>query len=162
VPLIAATESRFGSRQKRRETRACYTSRFPDERKITSRQEIGYEKSPTCRWWRMPRLPTRYGRLPLGFKGARAAGRSGRAGPRNLNRKDRSLVRVHSQCLTGDFSPRFAATAAPRLELSLKKNRAGIVGNSALSTAGRPRHRADEQTAGVRTAGRRDGHGGSK
>ncbi len=57
----------------------------------------------------------------------------------------------------------FAAVRLPRAARTFdEKNRPGSFGHFALSSPGRPRHRADEQAAGLRIAGRRDGHGGSK
>src|SRR5580704_9682046 len=67
-------------------------------------------------------LPTRNGRFTIyGFKGA---------GPRDeavalvrgkLNGKTAPLVRVHSQCLTGDVLASLRCDCRAQLELSLKK-----------------------------------------
>jgi len=127
-----------------------------------SRQEIE-SKSHGPQMVAHAALPTRTAASP--FTDSEAAARRKKAVALvrgNLNGKTAPLVRGHSQCLNRRRSlPRFVATARA-LELSLKK-----IGRhlriSALSSAGRPRHRLDEQTAGLRTAGRRDGrHGGSK
>src|SRR2546429_6494566 len=57
----------------------------------------------------------------------------------------------------------FAAVRLPRATgIVAQENRTSVVGNSPVLTAGRPRDRTDEQIAGLRTAGRRHGHGRSQ
>lgn len=66
-------------------------------------------------------LPTRYGRFTIyGFKG-RGAGEEAVALVRgNVKRKIAPLVRVHSQCLTGDVLASLRCDCRAQLELSLK------------------------------------------
>ena len=80
----------------------------------------------------------------------------------NLKGRVAPLVRVHSQCLTGDVLNSLRCDCRAQLELSLKKIAAGPFRNPALPAAGRPRHRPDEQTARLRIAGWRHGHGGGQ
>ena len=67
-------------------------------------------------------LPTRYGRFRIyGFRG-RAKNEEAVALVRgNLNGKTAPLVRVHSQCLTGDVLTSLRCDCRAQLELSLKK-----------------------------------------
>jgi GTP cyclohydrolase II len=67
-------------------------------------------------------LPTRYGRFTIyGFKG-RGSKQAAVALVRGaLNGKSTPLVRVHSQCLTGDVLASLRCDCRAQLELSLKK-----------------------------------------
>src|SRR5260370_1380288 len=67
-------------------------------------------------------LPTRYGRFTIyGFKG-RGPQEEGVALVRgNLNGRTAPLVRVHSQCLTGDVLASLRCDCRAQLELSIKK-----------------------------------------
>ena len=67
-------------------------------------------------------LPTRYGRFTIyGFQG-RGAGEEAVALVRgNLRGKSTPLVRVHSQCLTGDVLTSLRCDCRAQLELSLRK-----------------------------------------
>jgi GTP cyclohydrolase II len=67
-------------------------------------------------------LPTRYGRFTIyGFKGQGAAEEAIALVRGTLNRKDVPLVRVHSQCLTGDVLSSLRCDCRAQLELSLQK-----------------------------------------
>ncbi|HET8923158.1 MAG TPA: GTP cyclohydrolase II [Candidatus Acidoferrum sp.] len=67
-------------------------------------------------------LPTRYGRFTIhGFKGRGLQEEAVALVRGNLNGKSLPLVRVHSQCLTGDVLGSLRCDCRAQLELSLKK-----------------------------------------
>ena len=67
-------------------------------------------------------LPTRYGRFTIyGFKGSGAQEEAVALVRGNLEGKNAPLVRVHSQCLTGDVLTSLRCDCRAQLELSLKK-----------------------------------------
>lgn len=67
-------------------------------------------------------LPTRYGRFTIyGFKGEGAQEEAVALVRGNLKGKNPPLVRVHSQCLTGDVLTSLRCDCRAQLELSLKK-----------------------------------------
>jgi GTP cyclohydrolase II len=67
-------------------------------------------------------LPTRYGRFTIyGFEGRGPQEEAVALVRGNLNGKDAPLVRVHSQCLTGDVLASLRCDCRAQLELSLKK-----------------------------------------
>ena len=67
-------------------------------------------------------LPTRYGRFTIyGFKGSGAEKEAVALVRGNVNGKIAPLVRVHSQCLTGDVLASLRCDCRAQLELSLKK-----------------------------------------
>lgn len=67
-------------------------------------------------------LPTRYGRFTIyGFKGGGAQEEAVALVRGNLKGKAAPLVRVHSQCLTGDVLTSLRCDCRAQLELSLKK-----------------------------------------
>jgi len=67
-------------------------------------------------------LPTRYGRFTiLGFQGHGKNEEAIALVRGNLNGKTAPLVRVHSQCLTGDVLTSLRCDCRSQLELSLKK-----------------------------------------
>lgn len=67
-------------------------------------------------------LPTRYGRFTIhGFKGRGAQEEAVALVRGNLKGKTAPLVRVHSQCLTGDVLMSLRCDCRAQLELSLKK-----------------------------------------
>jgi GTP cyclohydrolase II len=67
-------------------------------------------------------LPTRYGRFTIyGFEGRRPQEEAVALVRGNLNGKSTPLVRVHSQCLTGDVLTSLRCDCRAQLELSLKK-----------------------------------------
>ncbi len=67
-------------------------------------------------------LPTRYGRFTIyGFQGSGPQEEAIALVRGNLNGKNVPLVRVHSQCLTGDVLASLRCDCRAQLELSLKK-----------------------------------------
>src|SRR6202163_1912649 len=67
-------------------------------------------------------LPTRYGRFTIyGFQGRGAEEEAVALVRGNLKGKSAPLVRVHSQCLTGDVLTSLRCDCRAQLELSLKK-----------------------------------------
>jgi GTP cyclohydrolase II len=69
-------------------------------------------------------LPTRHGRFRIyGFKGRGPQEEAVALVRGNLNGKSAPLVRVHSQCLTGDVLASLRCDCRAQLELSLKKIR---------------------------------------
>lgn len=67
-------------------------------------------------------LPTRYGKFSiLGFEGNGPNEEAAALVRGNLNGKAAPLVRVHSQCLTGDVLSSLRCDCRAQLELSLKK-----------------------------------------
>ncbi len=68
------------------------------------------------------------------------------------------VVRIHSQCLTGDVFGSLRCDCRLQLELALRTI-ARPARESALRTAGRPGHRADGQVARLRVAGPGIGYG---
>lgn len=67
-------------------------------------------------------LPTRYGRFTIyGFEGRRPQEEAVALVRGNVKGKRAPLVRVHSQCLTGDLLTSLRCDCRAQLELSLKK-----------------------------------------
>src|SRR5258708_39961482 len=67
-------------------------------------------------------IPTRYGRFTIyGFKGRGPQEEAVALVRGNLNAKNLPLVRVHSQCLTGDVLASLRCDCRAQLELSLRK-----------------------------------------
>src|SRR6476660_998186 len=67
-------------------------------------------------------LPTRYGRFTIfGFKGRGPQEEAVALVRGNLKGRTAPLVRVHSQCLTGDVLTSLRCDCRAQLELSLKK-----------------------------------------
>src|ERR671923_306626 len=67
-------------------------------------------------------LPTRYGRFTIfGFQGHGKNEEAVALVRGNLNGKTAPLVRVHSQCLTGDVLTSLRCDCRSQLELSMKK-----------------------------------------
>jgi GTP cyclohydrolase II len=67
-------------------------------------------------------LPTRFGRFTIyGFEGNSAQGEAVALVRGNLRGRSVPLVRVHSQCLTGDVLSSLRCDCRAQLELSLKK-----------------------------------------
>src|SRR6202140_5196346 len=68
------------------------------------------------------KLPTRYGNFTIyGFKGAGTLDEAVALVRGNLKGKVAPLVRVHSQCLTGDVLASMRCDCRAQLELSLKE-----------------------------------------
>jgi len=77
---------------------------------------------PSARSVAHAELPTRYGRFTIyGFQGARPEEEAVALVRGNVNGKTAPLVRVHSQCLTGDVLASLRCDCRAQLELSLKK-----------------------------------------
>ena len=69
------------------------------------------------------------------------------------------LVRVHSECLTGDVFGSLRCDCGPQLQAALARGRRGGPRRRALHARPRgPRHRAGAQAAGLPAAGRRPRH----
>src|ERR1700681_928344 len=67
-------------------------------------------------------LPTRYGRFTIyGFQGRGSQEEAVALVRGNLRGRSAPLVRVHSQCLTGDVLTSLRCDCRAQLELSLKK-----------------------------------------
>src|SRR5215467_10898011 len=80
------------------------------------------EKSADIRKIAQADLPTRYGRFTIfGFQGHGKNEEAVAMVRGNLNGKSAPLVRVHSQCLTGDVLTSLRCDCRAQLELSLKK-----------------------------------------
>jgi GTP cyclohydrolase II len=101
--------------------RACYTSRFPMSRKLQPIKQT--KKKPSgAQMIAHAELPTRYGRFTIyGFKGRGPQEEAVALVRGNLKGKTAPLVRVHSQCLTGDVLMSLRCDCRAQLELSLKK-----------------------------------------
>src|ERR1700687_2309538 len=128
VALAASGPSKCRPRNQRLAGRAeigakhgpCYTSRFPmsaksqqgknSHRKVTGPQMVAHAT-----------LPTRYGRFTIyGFRGRGPQEEAVALVRGKLNGKTAPLVRVHSQCLTGDVLASLRCDCRAQLELSLQ------------------------------------------
>ena len=69
------------------------------------------------------------------------------------------LVRVHSQCLTGDVFGSQRCDCGPQMHAALRRSRRRGRGRVPLPAAGGARHRAGEQAARLRAAGPGARHG---
>src|SRR4029077_18528874 len=86
--------------------------RKPTKKKVAGLQMIAHAT-----------LPTRYGRFTIyGFKGRGPNEEAVALVRGKLNGKSAPLVRVHSQCLTGDVLTSLRCDCRAQLELSLKKS----------------------------------------
>src|SRR5215472_13670183 len=80
------------------------------------------KKSGDVRKIAQAELPTRYGRFTIyGFQGRGKNEEAVALVRGNLNGKTAPLVRVHSQCLTGDVLTSLRCDCRSQLELSMKK-----------------------------------------
>src|SRR5437016_14166617 len=113
-PLAARAE--IGTKQS-----PCYTSRFAMRAK--SRQATKPKRKATgLQMVAHATLPTRYGRFTIhGFQGRGPQEEAVALVRGNLTGKSALLVRVHSQCLTGDVLTSLRCDWRAQLELSLKK-----------------------------------------
>ena len=73
--------------------------------------------------------------------------------------EDDVLVRVHSECLTGDVFHSLRCDCGQQLEDALLRIEQEGRGRAALPAPGGPRHRPAEQAAGLQAAGGGPGHG---
>src|ERR671925_38112 len=84
--------------------------------------KVPSKKSAEVRKIAQADLPTRYGRFTiLGFQGQGKNEEAVALVRGNLNGKTAPLVRVHSQCLTGDVLTSLRCDCRSQLELSMKK-----------------------------------------
>jgi len=87
-----------------------------------SRRSNQSKKAATVSLVARAALPTRYGRFTIyGFKGRGAQEEAIALVRGKLNGKTAPLVRVHSQCLTGDVLASLRCDCRAQLELSLRK-----------------------------------------
>ena len=100
---------------------SCYTSRFAMRAK--SRQEPKRKREAAGpRLVAHAALPTRYGRFTIyGFEGRGPQEEAVALVRGRPNGKSAPLVRVHSQCLTGDVLTSMRCDCRAQLELSMKK-----------------------------------------
>jgi GTP cyclohydrolase II len=88
----------------------------------TGRKPLSKNGRPSARSVAHAELPTRYGRFTIyGFQGTRPEEEAVALVRGNVNGKTAPLVRVHSQCLTGDVLASLRCDCRAQLELSLKK-----------------------------------------
>src|ERR1700722_13214536 len=88
----------------------------------TGRKPLSKNGRPSARSVAHAELPTRYGRFTIyGFQGTRPEEEAVALVRGNLNGKTAPLVRVHSQCLTGDVLASLRCDCRAQLELSLKR-----------------------------------------
>ena len=86
------------------------------------RKPLSKNCRPAARSVAHAELPTRYGRFTIyGFQGAGPQEEAVALVRGNVNGKTAPLVRVHSQCLTGDVLASLRCDCRAQLELSLKK-----------------------------------------
>jgi GTP cyclohydrolase II len=91
-------------------------------RKTTRRKPSSKIARPMVRNVAHAELPTRYGRFTIyGFQGAGLQEEAVALVRGNVHGKTAPLVRVHSQCLTGDVLASLRCDCRAQLELSLKK-----------------------------------------
>jgi GTP cyclohydrolase II len=99
----------------------CYTSRFP-MRTEPKQGKNSNKKAAGVGMVAHADLPTRYGRFTIyGFQGRGPQEEAVALVRGKLNGKSAPLVRVHSQCLTGDVLASLRCDCRAQLELSLKK-----------------------------------------
>ena len=88
----------------------------------TGRKPLSKNGRPSARSVARAELPTRYGRFTIyGFQGTQPEEEAVALVRGNVNGKTAPLVRVHSQCLTGDVLASLRCDCRAQLELSLKK-----------------------------------------
>jgi GTP cyclohydrolase II len=88
----------------------------------TGRKPLSKNGRPSARSVAHAELPTRYGRFTIyGFQGTQPKEEAVALVRGNVNGKTAPLVRVHSQCLTGDVLASLRCDCRAQLELSLKK-----------------------------------------
>jgi len=88
----------------------------------TGRKPLSKNGRPSARSVAHAELPTRYGRFTIyGFQGTQPEEEAVALVRGNVNGKTAPLVRVHSQCLTGDVLASLRCDCRAQLELSLKK-----------------------------------------
>src|ERR1700726_4368288 len=92
------------------------------DKKIMKRTNLENSEAVELRMVAQAKLPTRYGDFTIyGFKGAGELDEAVALVRGNLKGKVVPLVRVHSQCLTGDVLASMRCDCRAQLELSLKE-----------------------------------------
>ena len=113
-------------RLKRQNIPACYTQNFLMPKNNKSRS-----KRPAVEIVAQAKLPTRFGEFTvMGARGRGAYEEAAVLVRGNIRTKSAPLVRIHSQCLTGDVFTSQRCDCRAQLELALKKigsARAGIL-----------------------------------
>jgi len=98
----------------------CYTSRFPMSAKTKGKESN--RKTAEVKMVAHATLPTRHGRFTIyGFRGSGPEEEAVALVRGKLNGKNAPLVRVHSQCLTGDVLASLRCDCRAQLELSMRK-----------------------------------------
>ena len=98
----------------------CYTCAFPMSAK-SHKSKSTKKSSTTVQMIAHAELPTRYGRFTIyGFEGRGAQEEAVALVCGDLKTETAPLVRVHSQCLTGDVLTSLRCDCRAQLELSLK------------------------------------------
>jgi GTP cyclohydrolase II len=88
----------------------------------SNREQRAVKKGTSVKLIAQAALPTRYGRFTIyGFKGRRPLDEAIALVRGRLHGKTAPLVRVHSQCLTGDVLGSLRCDCRAQLQLSLKK-----------------------------------------
>jgi GTP cyclohydrolase II len=99
----------------------CYTSRFSMSAKARQSKKSN-RQIPAVQMVAHAALPTRYGRFTIyGFRGREPQEEAVALVRGKLNGKSTPLVRVHSQCLTGDVLTSLRCDCRAQLELSMRK-----------------------------------------
>jgi GTP cyclohydrolase II len=100
----------------------CYTEMFTMSQKKSSTTRKNHAKVSGPRLVAHADLPTRYGRFIIyGFQGHGPQDEAVALVRGNVNGRVAPLVRVHSQCLTGDVLTSQRCDCRAQLELSMKK-----------------------------------------
>ena len=105
------------------------------------------------------RLPTRYGEFKaIGYRSYFDQGEHIALTTGKWNPDDPVLVRIHSECLTGDVFGSLRCDCGEQLGLALKELAKEGAGRPALYEAGRARYRPAQQNQGVLPPGQRTGY----
>ena len=100
------------------------------------------------------RMPTDYGEFTAVAFREKLTGKSHVALVRGeVEGKENVLVRVHSECLTGDVFHSLRCDCGEQLELALRAHRRRERGRAPVHGAGRPRDRAPQQAPCLRAPG---------
>ena len=109
------------------------------------------------------RLPTIYGPFRCyGYRSAVDADQHIALVLGDVDRGDPVLVRVHSECLTGDVFGSFRCDCGDQLQMAMRQIPAGRDRGVSLHPAGGPWDGAPQQAQGLRPAGQWHGHGRSQ
>ena len=106
------------------------------------------------------RLPTAYGEFTaVAFRETLTGKHHVALVKGEVDGEENVLVRVHSECLTGDVFHSLRCDCGEQLELALRRDRRRGARRPPLHGAGGPRHRPAGQAQGVRAPGERARHG---